>query len=707
MTLDIADGCLVTDPAYELKSDALGRAAAALQRPAVSIVTGPVLIQSDDGEPVGVWRPTALTISAVFVDPRGVPPVWIARRAGTSRSREAIADPIELADAWIRQLQQSRDGGLAIVDAPIAAVRASMRTRWEELLGRSDYPEIFRRFLERHQDLLEPLIKDIMVGRELAFAELRNAHFDLVRRRAADAAELEAAAETLARNRALFAAGAVSSVDWGSFDRTYPICREWGYSRGGPVDRRYIRDFISAHSSDIRGRVLEVQEGDLSAAFGGTRAARCDVLDINPSNEHATVVADLRAASSIADGAYECIILTQTAHLIDDVPAVIRECRRILAPGGVLLATLPCLSRLCVEYGPDRDFWRVTPAGARVLASTAFDDVRVEAFGNVKTAVAFLHGLGEGELTEHDYASYDPQHPLLVGIRACKRARADAPVGARGVVLLYHRIENAPNDPFALNVAPDVFAAHLEWLRAHAAILPLEDLLARPADSLPDNAVAITFDDVSAAHLERVAAVLAGSGVPATFFLTTAGLDDASEYWWDRVERSRVPARELSALHDRLVHASLEERAAILAPLREESPATRRPLLRHEVRRLAAVPNVTIGAHSVHHLCLPDQPPDIRVREMRESRRALEEATGAAIGCFAYPYGAVDRATADLARREFRWTLDCDARLLGESFDAARVPRLEVKAWEIDELAAQIERRRGREPFSRTLRLLP
>ena len=35
------------------------------------------------------------------------------------------------------------------------------------------------------------------------------------------------------------------------------------------------------------------------------------------------VVADLRAARSIADDTYDCFILTQTLHLIDDMPAAV------------------------------------------------------------------------------------------------------------------------------------------------------------------------------------------------------------------------------------------------------------------------------------------------------------------------------------------------------------------------------------------------
>ena len=104
-------------------------------------------------------------------------------------------------------------------------------------------------------------------------------------------------------------------------------------------------------------------------------------------------------------GPYDCIILTQTLHVIDDMGAAMAECYRILKPGGVLLATFPAASRVCLEYGEDGDCWRMTPAGARALVRSSFEPavVSCEAFGNVLTNTAFLHGLGAAELTDQEF----------------------------------------------------------------------------------------------------------------------------------------------------------------------------------------------------------------------------------------------------------------------------------------------------------------
>jgi peptidoglycan/xylan/chitin deacetylase (PgdA/CDA1 family) len=114
-----------------------------------------------------------------------------------------------------------------------------------------------------------------------------------------------------------------------------------------------------------------------------------------------------------------------------------------------------------------------------------------------------------------------------------------------------------------------------------------------------------------------------------------------------------------------------------------------RPLMADGVRQLAALPGVTIGAHTVNHLALPDQS-DGQLVELMECQADLRRVTGQPIDLFAYPYGAVDRECASSVRRLWRWGLSCDHRVLGDSFDAARVPRLDVKAWETADFASRV-----------------
>jgi Methyltransferase domain len=62
------------------------------------------------------------------------------------------------------------------------------------------------------------------------------------------------------------------------------------------------------------------------------------VVDIGPGNQRADIVADLARADAVPEGGFECFILTQTLQYVTDVRAALRHARRMLRPGGVLLA---------------------------------------------------------------------------------------------------------------------------------------------------------------------------------------------------------------------------------------------------------------------------------------------------------------------------------------------------------------------------------
>jgi hypothetical protein len=112
--------------------------------------------------------------------------------------------------------------------------------------------------------------------------------------------------------------------------RTTPISPTWGLDRGTPIDRHYIEQFLDAHRANIRGRVLEVRDAGYATRFGGSAVTHCDVIDIDASNSRATIVADLRNASALPSDTYDCLVVTQTLHLVDDISAAIRECMRLL-----------------------------------------------------------------------------------------------------------------------------------------------------------------------------------------------------------------------------------------------------------------------------------------------------------------------------------------------------------------------------------------
>jgi len=207
----------------------------------------------------------------------------------------------------------------------------------------------------------------------------------------------------------------------GTLRRTQPLSDWWGSDRGTPVDRYYIERFLDDHRADIHGRVLEVKDPGYTKRFGAGVSA-FDVLDVDATNPHATIVTDLARADAVESGSFDCFVLTQTLQLVPDLRAALGHCRRLLSPGGVLLATMPSVSRLVGPAGGDHDYWRFTPAGCRRLFGEIFgaNAVEVRWYGNVLTSIAFLAGMAAEELRRRELDERDDLYPLLVAVRATR-----------------------------------------------------------------------------------------------------------------------------------------------------------------------------------------------------------------------------------------------------------------------------------------------
>ena len=212
------------------------------------------------------------------------------------------------------------------------------------------------------------------------------------------------------------------AVRLGDLRRTTPIASDFGYSRGGPVDRYYIESFLEQHQLDVRGRVLEIGDSAYTTRFGGARVTQADVLHIDPEAPGATFVGDLADGSFLPDDAFDCVVLTQTLHLVYDFGAALRTIARVLAPGGVLLMTVPGISNVdAAEWGSTWHY-SFTRQSVQRMCEAAFADFEIEvtSFGNVLAAVAFLHGLGRDELSRQELDDFRPEYGLIHAARVVK-----------------------------------------------------------------------------------------------------------------------------------------------------------------------------------------------------------------------------------------------------------------------------------------------
>jgi glycosyltransferase involved in cell wall biosynthesis/SAM-dependent methyltransferase len=217
----------------------------------------------------------------------------------------------------------------------------------------------------------------------------------------------------------------VGRVRFGSLRRLRPISRTFGRDRGLPIDRYYIERFLSAHAAVIQGHVLEIGDDTYTRRFGGEQVTKRDVLHISEGNLDATIVGDLTCADFIPSDTFDCVILTQTLHLIYDVRAALKTVYRIMKPGGVLLATLPGISQMSKDCWREYWCWSFTHVSARRLFEEFFPtaNVSVEVSGNVLAAIAFLHGLAAEELRQEELDYRDSHYEVSIMVRAFKPAR--------------------------------------------------------------------------------------------------------------------------------------------------------------------------------------------------------------------------------------------------------------------------------------------
>lgn len=86
-------------------------------------------------------------------------------------------------------------------------------------------------------------------------------------------------------------------------------------------------------------------------------------------------------------------------------------------------------------------------------------------------------------------------------------------------ILLYHHVSSST--PASTSISPEAFKSHMEYLDAHHTVVSLQDVVSaiQHNTTLPENAVAITFDDGYANILDNAHPILAEFGFPYTVFI--------------------------------------------------------------------------------------------------------------------------------------------------------------------------------------------
>jgi methyltransferase family protein len=211
---------------------------------------------------------------------------------------------------------------------------------------------------------------------------------------------------------------------WGNLRRTRPFSESFGFDRGTPVDRHYLRRFLEANREWIRGDVLEIQLPDCTRRYG-REVTVAHTVDVDP-HFRPTYLCDLaRAEGVIPDARYDCFLLPNSLSFLRDLDGCLRQALRVVRPGGVILASGSALGPLTPDVP---DYWRLSADGWHEVARRIWPgcEVAVESRGNCLAAVAAALGLALEELSEAELDAQDPRYPVLVTVRCRKPDRAPA-----------------------------------------------------------------------------------------------------------------------------------------------------------------------------------------------------------------------------------------------------------------------------------------
>ncbi len=251
----------------------------------------------------------------------------------------------------------------------------------------------------------------------------------------------------------------------------------------------------------------------------------------------------------------------------------------------------------------------------------------------------------------------------------------------RILVLAYHgftdkRAHAGIENSHGKHINIDVFRSHVEYLKAHYDVIPLQRLVDYYAGraSLPPRPVVLTIDDGYESTYRLAYPVLKPCQVPATVFLTTDFVDGKQWLWTDRIEHalSAATSERLdvavagerfsydlsdragrlacdSSLRSRLKAADQEGRPVVIEALdRALGQASAgagngaemyRPLDWEQVREMMASGLVSVGGHTVSHVILTRCSAERARHELAKSKQIIEARTGEPCTLFCYPNG--------------------------------------------------------------------
>lgn len=244
-------------------------------------------------------------------------------------------------------------------------------------------------------------------------------------------------------------------------------------------------------------------------------------------------------------------------------------------------------------------------------------------------------------------------------------------------VLLYHGVhgddvEVGLRNRSGKHVSASRFDAEMATIAADRPLVSMPDVASalRGERSLPEGAVAVTFDDGFANNYDHAWPILERHRVPATIYLSTGYIGTGRRMWSDRLEASFLaadaPSLSLEVDGERFDYELGDDEHRLAAFLDAKARAKRLPNTTKDrlvdavcaalgaaatphplydfldwdrVREMDASPLVDFGAHTVDHVSLSRVSPTEMAHQIDDSIAAVAKALGNPCPLFAYPEG--------------------------------------------------------------------
>lgn len=249
------------------------------------------------------------------------------------------------------------------------------------------------------------------------------------------------------------------------------------------------------------------------------------------------------------------------------------------------------------------------------------------------------------------------------------------------VVLAYHRIGDAANQPFddeLFSASADDFRAQLRHLQRHVDVISASTLLEATRHGrleLSRPSALITFDDGYRDNCDVAMPILRELGLPAVFFIAAGYIDSRRLTWWDRVacivKQSARPSLTLSYpepltvdlrnggrpaairqilraykrtpdVDDARFFAMLEHEAGVTA---QGVPGSSDLFMTWDQVRTLVSAGMEIGGHTYNHPVLSRVPADAQRHELSHAKQRIEAETGVEVRLMAYPVGGREAFT--------------------------------------------------------------